>query len=247
MNGQTATEQIMNSDKVQGTQLWIEQILKDSIGSGFQLTMPGFIFNLILGAILSYFLGWLYIRFGKTLSDRRTFARQFIMLTLITMLIISIVKSSLALSMGLVGALSIVRFRAAIKEPEELIYLFFAIGIGLGLGADLWMYTVVAFVFIGLIIVLRGMRHEKDDHQNLHIVIRSRLDDGISLKQIVDTLKPACEGLDLKRYDETGTGLEAVFQVEYKDFAQLDQSRESLLKLGQDIRLAFVDQQGLLH
>ena len=48
-----------------------------------------------------------------------------------TMLIISIVKSSLALSLGLVGALSIIRFRAAIKEPEELAYLFLAIGISI--------------------------------------------------------------------------------------------------------------------
>ncbi len=56
------------------------------------------------------------------------------MLTVITLLVISIVKSSLALSLGLVGALSIVRFRTAIKDPEELIYLFFSIAIGLGMG-----------------------------------------------------------------------------------------------------------------
>ena len=55
--------------------------------------------------------------------------------TVATVVVISIVKSSLALSLGLVGALSIVRFRSAIKEPEELAYLFLSIGIGLGLGA----------------------------------------------------------------------------------------------------------------
>ena len=53
-----------------------------------------------------------------------------------TMLIITVVKSSLALSLGLVGALSIVRFRAAIKEPEELAYLFLTIAIGLALGRE---------------------------------------------------------------------------------------------------------------
>jgi hypothetical protein len=57
------------------------------------------------------------------------------MITMTTMLIITIVKASLALSLGLVGALSIVRFRAAIKEPEELAYLFLAIAIGLDFGA----------------------------------------------------------------------------------------------------------------
>ena len=57
------------------------------------------------------------------------------LITMTTMLIISIVKSSLALSLGLVGALSVIRFRAAIKEPEELTYLFLTIAIGLGFGA----------------------------------------------------------------------------------------------------------------
>ena len=57
-------------------------------------------------------------------------------------LIISIVKSSLALSLGLVGALSIVRFRAAIKEPEELVYLFFVISIGLSNGANQFLLSI---------------------------------------------------------------------------------------------------------
>ena len=64
------------------------------------------------------------------------------LLAVTTMFIITVVKSSLALSLGLVGALSIVRFRAAIKEPEELTYLFFAISIGLGLGADQRVVTL---------------------------------------------------------------------------------------------------------
>ncbi|HAE74801.1 MAG TPA: DUF4956 domain-containing protein, partial [Alphaproteobacteria bacterium] len=61
---------------------------------------------------------------------------------------ITIVKSSLALSLGLVGALSIVRFRTPIKEPEELAYLFIAIAMGLGLGADQTLPTVLASLVI---------------------------------------------------------------------------------------------------
>ena len=67
-----------------------------------------------------------------------------------TMLIITIVKSSLALSLGLVGALSVVRFRTAIKEPEELSYLFFTIAIGLGFGANQTLITVIGFVLIAI-------------------------------------------------------------------------------------------------
>ena len=65
-----------------------------------------------------------------------------------TAFIISIVKSSLALSLGLVGALSIIRFRTAIKEPEEISYLFICIGIGLGLGANYKLITIMAVILI---------------------------------------------------------------------------------------------------
>ena len=87
------------------------------------------------------------------MSNRKTMAFNLLLLVLITSLVISIVKSSLALSLGLVGALSIVRFRTAIKEPEELIYLFIAIAIGLGIGANQYYITVIAFIVIILIII----------------------------------------------------------------------------------------------
>ena len=70
----------------------------------------------------------------------------FVLLT--TVLVISIVKSSLALSLGLVGALSIVRFRTPIKEPEELAYLFLCIAAGLGLGANQTLPTIIAIILI---------------------------------------------------------------------------------------------------
>ena len=67
---------------------------------------------------------------------QKEFSKNFVVLGVTTTIVIMIVKSSLALSLGLVGALSIVRFRAAIKEPEELVYLFLIIAIGLGCGAN---------------------------------------------------------------------------------------------------------------
>ena len=98
-------------------------------------SLPKLVISLALAAVLGSILGQVYIRFGHSLSNRKLFARNFLVLVVTTTLIISIVRSSLALSLGLVGALSIVRFRAAIKEPEELAFLFLAISIGLGLGA----------------------------------------------------------------------------------------------------------------
>ena len=81
-----------------------------------------FLVNLVLAAVLCTLLAWAYGRFGRSLSNRERFASNFVLLGITTMVIISIVKSSLALSLGLVGALSIVRFRSAIKDPEELTF-----------------------------------------------------------------------------------------------------------------------------
>src|SRR3989344_9492174 len=78
------------------------------------------ILALLVVALLSWILSRLYIKYGTSLSNRKNFSSNFVLLGTTTTLIIIVVKSSLALSLGLVGALSIVRFRAAIKEPEEL-------------------------------------------------------------------------------------------------------------------------------
>jgi hypothetical protein len=119
-----------------------------------QVDLPSFALNIALAALMAWILGRVYVRFGETLSNRQQFGRNFVLIAMTTVLIISVVKSSLALSLGLVGALSIVRFRAAIKEPEELAYLFLNIAIGLGLGADQRVVTIVAFVVIVALISL---------------------------------------------------------------------------------------------
>src|SRR5688500_17756117 len=105
--------------------------------------LPAFFFAFSVCTLFSYLLSIIYVRYICTLSNRRVFAKNFILLAITTMFIISVVKSSLALSLGLVGALSIVRFRSAIKEPQELTYLFLTISIGLGCGAGLTILTIL--------------------------------------------------------------------------------------------------------
>ena len=100
-----------------------------------QIDLNGFILSLICSVILSLLIQLFYVKFSSTLSNRMNFSKNFVILGTTTCIIIVIVKNSLALSLGLVGALSIVRFRAAIKEPEELVYLFLVIAVGLGCGA----------------------------------------------------------------------------------------------------------------
>ena len=123
-----------------------------------QVPMWGFIFNMFLAAVLAYILGRIYVKHGTSLSNRKMLSSNFVLLAMTTTLVIAIIKSSLALSLGLVGALSIVRFRAAIKEPEELMYLFLIIAIGLGMGAGQRLITIVA---VGLSIKKKDTNRKK--------------------------------------------------------------------------------------
>ena len=109
----------------------------------FQVPILAFCLNLFMAGLLAVALKYVYVRYGKGLSNRKKFGENFTLITMATMMIITIVKSSLALSLGLVGALSIVRFRSAIKDPEELAYLFISIAIGLGMGAGQRLITVL--------------------------------------------------------------------------------------------------------
>jgi len=136
---------------------------------------------------------------------------------MITLLVISVVKSSLALSLGLVGALSIVRFRTAIKDPEELMFLFFAISIGLGLGADQRILTLISFVIImGYLIARKAINKtlKLSPHNNLYLNVSLPLgsENNESAFDFINTiLGEELSKVDLRRFDTDGKELRLVF------------------------------------
>jgi len=206
-----------------------------------------FFINLAITFILATLLGLVYSRYGNSLSNKKMFASNFELIALTTMVIITIVKSSLALSLGLVGALSIVRFRAAIKEPEELAYIFLTIAIGLGLGADQVGITLIGFGFIVFVIWLKSMFSKpRETNKSLNFTVLANKKLNLSLDKIVDTLKPHCKDLELKRLDENGEFIEASFLVEFSSFSKLSAARTSLLGLNKDLQINFLDQKGIL-
>ena len=116
--------------------------------SNIEIDLLNFFYAILLSFVLSFLVKLTYLKVGKSLNDKSYFSDTFIPLALITTLVITVIKFSLALSLGLVGALSIVRFRAAIKEPEELVYLFFVISIGLSNGANQFLLSIFATLVI---------------------------------------------------------------------------------------------------
>lgn len=215
--------------------------LADNLSGFSPKALPGFIFSFIVCAVLAFLLGQMYVKYGNSLSNRKSFSRNFIVLAITTMFIISVVKSSLALSLGLVGALSIVRFRSAIKEPEELTYLFLTIAIGLGCGAGLTILTLVAFIGFISVIWLNN-RYKKDmETQNLYLTVTSNIPSAVDLTKIIGELKKHCSSIKLKRSDESSSALEASFYVEFNDFEQLEQAKTALKSIHPSVGITFMD------
>lgn len=217
--------------------------LRDILATS-QTNIPilGFIFGLLLATILGYVLARVFIKFANVMSNRKTMAFNLMLLVIITSLVISIVKSSLALSLGLVGALSIVRFRTAIKEPEELIYLFIAIAVGLGIGANQFLITAIAFlVIIIIIIIVNKFYFNQEDNYNLHLIVSNKDPQKTKLEKVVETLKLNCEKLELKRLDESSDYYEALFLVNFQNFDQLNQARESLREIDKNLSINILE------
>ena len=110
------------------------------------------IISLIFCILASFLLMYVYKYKSNSLSSKIQIAPIIPLLSTITFLVILIVKSSLALSLGLVGALSVIRFRTPVKEPEDLAFLFLSIGIGIGYGATQIYLTTIVFLTITIII-----------------------------------------------------------------------------------------------
>lgn len=210
-------------------------------------SLPAFVLSLVTAAVLGVLLGQAYVWFGTSLSNRRLFARNFLLLTVTTTLIISIVKSSLALSLGLVGALSIVRFRAAIKEPEELAFLFLAISVGLGLGAGQGLVTVVALVVILGLIALRSLARPKADPANLFLTVNSPAPGKLTTGQIIEALTGVGAQASLKRVDDGPEVLRASFRVGFGDPARIEKFSQRMRELSPAVEITCLEDGGLNH
>jgi uncharacterized membrane protein YhiD involved in acid resistance len=226
--------------------------LKDifSVVSQDPFSITSLIINLIVGLAMALAIRWHYKKFGSTLSNREELSQVFPFILLTTVLIITIVKSSIALSLGLVGALSIVRFRTPIKEPEELAYLFISIAIGLGLGAGQTLATTVAgFTILGLIALLRrGWIKERTSGKNLYLSIdwhSESLSNEVTISALNDILSRYASKIDLRRYDTRKGAFEATYLIDIIDDNSLHELTSELKDRFPDIGVTYIDQKQL--
>ena len=135
------------------------------------------ILDLILCMILVSIVSWFYKKFSQSLGGKTHVGSILPLIGLTVFMVIVVVKSSLALSLGLVGALSIVRFRTPIKEPEELGYLFLTIAVGLGFGAGYKIITIITTIAILLYLYLTYEKNKSNKINGEYTILLNTLNE----------------------------------------------------------------------
>ena len=220
-----------------------QNLLDFYLNEQVQISASNFIEAIVFSAILSLLIQFVYIKFSSTLSDKFEFSKNFVILGLATTLIITIVKSSLALSLGLVGALSIVRFRAAIKEPEELVYLFLIIATGLGCGAGQIMITAIGVIISLFIIIIYSIFIKKrqlhgDQITNFTIIFAQRIP-GAEIDKTISQIKKFC--LEMRFISLSSTDNETILNldIKVKSFENLNQISKEIEKKYSNSKVLF--------
>ncbi len=146
MDGTMTFQDIFKKKFVEGMEL-----------SRMNLSAPVIIFTLGLAMILGLFIFYVYKKTFKGVLYSLSFNISLIMLTMVTAMVIMAISSNVALSLGMVGALSIVRFRTAVKEPLDTVYMFWAIAAGITLGAGFYLFSAIGCLVIGIVLFVMSL------------------------------------------------------------------------------------------
>lgn len=169
--------------------------------------------SLGLSFVLGLFIFFIYKKTYQGVMYSDSFGISLISMSMITSLVIIAVTSNVVLSLGMVGALSIVRFRTAIKEPMDIAFLFWSIAVGIVLGAGLITLAIIGSVIIGIVIVIFSTRKTGDIPYIL--VVNCEYED-IEL-EVGELIKSEAKKSLLKSKSVNKLGIELIYEVRIKE------------------------------
>ena len=181
-----------------------------------------------------------YIRRSFSLTGKLHIGSILPILSAVVFIVIVVVKSSLALSLGLVGALSIVRFRTPIKEPEDLIYLFLSIALGLGYGAG-HLLTTTILVGMTLLVIYFWLSNKNISMTNEYNMVIDWSDNNVSFEHLTQAILSSVQSMKLVRMDRGSSGNAAVMVVVPNEGTELDSIVKKLQSLDASIKLSFFE------
>ena len=179
-------------------------------------------YSFFICVIISFIVRFFYIRYSNSAVGKLNLGNILPILSSIVFIVILVVKSSLALSLGLVGALSIVRFRTPIKEPEELIYLFLSIAIGLGCAANYVLITSTITLIILLFIYFFLSDKKNINNSKEYSLMINWTNNDINLGKILKIFDSKSSSISLLRYTVNHESNNAIFLLESDKLKNID-------------------------
>ena len=173
------------------------------------LTPMKIIIGLAMGTLVGLIIAFVYKRCYRGVLYSPTFAMTLVMMTLITTPVVMCIKSDIALSMGMVGALSIVRFRTAVKDPMDTAYMFWALTMGILLGAELFVHALATVLGISVILFVMTFVHFRNPNSYLLVVHYDEYAEG----EITQLLRRTIKQRRLRSKTVTRAGAEMTVEV----------------------------------
>lgn len=199
------------------------EMLKYLVKSNMDISLTEVFAGMACAALLGMFIYWVYKKTYSGVLYSKNFNVTIVLVTTVTAMIMMIIGSNLALSLGMVGALSIVRFRTALKDPKDIAYLFWGITAGLSCGAGIYIIGIVGSLFIAVLLFLFSKNVYSETIYL--VVIRGRK---LNLDGIEKILHTHCKKYRLKMQNVIDDRMEVTFEVRLlsdKDCGLIDELR----------------------
>ena len=186
----------------------MKELLYQALAEQGALSIPQMLLNFSAACVLCLVLFISYGLSHSTVVYSRRFAVSLVQMTLVTTMVMCVIGNNIALSLGMVGALSIIRFRTAIKDSRDATYIFWAIGIGICCGVSDYITATVGSAFIFVVLVLFGSVR---DNERILLILHT---DGKNQEQLNNLIRLIFAGkAKLRVYQSTGGNAEVIYEI----------------------------------
>lgn len=184
----------------------------DALSTGGTISFGAIFLALSVSFACGIFISFIYRTQYQGVLFHQTHATAIVLITLVTTMVIMVISGNLVLSLGMVGALSIVRFRGAIKEPLDIVYLFWAVGVGIANGVAYFSVSIVSCLFIGLVLVF--LKRNIVEMQSKLLVLNCDVSETESILEYIDKMSGQ---VNLRSRSDDQNESELVFELISKD------------------------------
>lgn len=188
-----------------------KELLKYLIENNVGISVTQILISMCITVLLSMFIYWVYKKTYSGVMYSKNFNITIMLISTVTSMVMMIIGSNLALSLGMVGALSIIRFRSAIKDPKDIGFLFWGIAVGLSTGTGIYIIGIIGSIFIAFLLFIfdRGIYND-----NCYLLIVKG--NNINFNTIESIIKEHTSKFNLKMKNSTDIFTEATYEIKLK-------------------------------